>query len=65
MEIPNNQSLSIDDVIKVGVTVTNVGDVPGQDVVELYYSAPYNEIEKSSVNLGAFGKTQTVLQPGE
>lgn len=69
LEIPNGTSISLDgednSVIKVGVTVTNVGDVPGQDVVELYYSAPYDQIEKSSVVLGAYGKTQQILEPGE
>lgn len=69
LEIPNGSAISLDgeenSVIKVGVTVTNTGDVPGQDVVELYYSAPYSDIEKSSVVLGAYGKTQQVLDPGE
>ncbi len=53
--------------ITVGVEVTNTGSVAGQDVVELYYSAPYTTdgIEKSSLNLLAFGKTTQVLQPGE
>ena len=41
------------------VNVKNNGSVAGKDVVEVYYSAPYTEggIEKSSVVLGAFGKT--------
>lgn len=60
-----NNTLGIDDEIKVGVTVKNVGNAPGQDVVELYYSAPYDKIEKPSVALGAFGKTQKILKPGE
>lgn len=53
--------------IIIEVKVTNVGDVAGKDVVELYYTAPYYEdrgIEKSSKVLGAFGKTST-LKPGE
>lgn len=65
LEIPDKSNISVNDVIKVGVTVTNTGDMPGQDVVELYYSAPYYEIEKSSVSLGAYGKTQRILEPGE
>lgn len=67
LEHTNNTSLSKDGKIVVGVTVTNVGDMKGQDVVELYYSPPYtaNGIEKSSVTLAAFGKTTQVLEPGE
>lgn len=56
--------------IEVQVMVTNTGDTAGKDVVQLYYSAPYtdfdkeNSIEKSSVNLAAFDKTE-LLAPGE
>ena len=56
-----------DETISVTVKVTNVGDVAGKDVVELYYSAPYYEdrgIEKSDMNLCAYAKTDT-LEPGE
>lgn len=51
------------------VQVTNTGAVPGKEVVQLYYTAPYtdldiqNKIEKPIVNLVAFGKTQE-LAPG-
>lgn len=67
LEHTNNSTLNEDDIIKVGVLVTNTGNKPGQDVVELYYSAPYTEngVEKSSVNLAAFGKTIQVLDPGQ
>lgn len=53
--------------INVTVNVKNTGNYPGQDVVELYFTAPYtkNGIEKSAVNLAAFAKTPTTLQPGE
>ena len=50
--------------------VTNNGTVPGKDVVQLYYQAPYtaydieNGVEKAAVNLLDFGKTK-LLQPGE
>ena len=64
-------SVSIDgDEIKAVVTVTNVGQVPGRDVVQLYAQTPYgayekeNLVEKSAIQLLNFGKTQ-VLQPGE
>lgn len=54
------------DTVSVDVTVTNTGDTPGKDIVELYYTPPYTNggIEKSSVNLAAFDKTD-LLQPGE
>lgn len=54
------------DELTATVTVTNTGDYPGKDVVELYYSAPYTEgeIEKPYVVLGDFAKTK-LLQPGE
>lgn len=59
-------TLEKDTEISVTVKVTNTGDVAGKDVVELYYTAPYiaGEIEKSSVELGAFAKTSE-LQPGD
>lgn len=51
--------------ITVDVTVTNVGNVAGKDVVQLYYTAPYyvGGIEKSFVNLIDYGKTE-MLDPG-
>lgn len=62
----NGSTLDKDGDVTVKVTVTNTGDRAGKDVVELYYTAPYTkgEIEKSSVELGAFAKTDE-LQPGE
>ena len=62
----NGSTLTKDGDVVVKVTVTNTGDRAGKDVVQLYYSAPYTpgEIEKSSVELGAFAKTRE-LQPGE
>ncbi len=58
-------TLSKDGKVEAEVTVTNTGNVAGKEVVQLYYSAPYNEgeIEKSHVNLGAFEKTD-LIQPG-
>ena len=54
------------DEVKVEVKVTNIGNTPGKEVVQIYYSAPYNPggIEKSSVVLAAFDKTE-LLQSGE
>lgn len=55
-----------DGTISFDVTVTNVGDVAGKDVVEAYYNPPYTNggIEKASANLIEFAKTD-VLEPGE
>lgn len=54
------------DKITVDVTVTNTGDAAGKDVAEVYYTPPYENggIEKASVNLAAFAKTE-LLEPGE
>ena len=52
--------------VTVRVKVTNIGGRAGKDVVELYFSAPWhpeNGIEKSVIELAAFGKTGE-LAPG-
>ena len=52
--------------VTMQVRVTNTGNVAGKDVVEAYYSAPWNAksgIEKSAVELAAFQKTEE-LAPG-
>ncbi len=53
------------DTVSFDVAVTNTGDTAGKDVVEVYYNPPYNNggIEKASVNLIEFGKTN-ILEPG-
>lgn len=58
--------LSRDSKIEFDVEVTNNGQYPGKDVVELYYTAPYYEgkIEKAHKVLGAFAKTD-IINPGE
>lgn len=52
--------------ISFDVRVANTGSVAGKDVVEIYYTPPYTNtnggIEKSSVNLLDFAKTE-VLEP--
>lgn len=48
-----------DDTLTIKIKVTNIGDVAGKDVVQLYFSAPYikNGIEKAHVVLGTYEKT--------
>lgn len=66
--MPDGEMIDEDDTIEVQVTVKNTGDYAGKDVVELYYSAPYDydgtAIEKSHVVLGDFVKTN-LLAPGD
>ncbi len=52
------------DTVSFDVKVTNTGSTAGKDVVEVYFEPPYTNggIEKASVNLIQFGKTQ-ILEP--
>lgn len=58
-----------DTEINITVEVTNHGTMAGKDVVQLYFNPPYtefdidNKIEKSTVNLIAFEKTDDI-EPG-
>ena len=53
-----------DDTFTVKVTVTNSGDVPGKETVQIYFQSPYtdydkqNGIEKAAVELCGFAKTK-------
>ena len=64
----DGSTVKADDTIDVTVKVKNTGSRAGKDVVQLYYSAPYDyegsAIEKAYVVLGDFVKTE-LLQPGE
>ena len=58
------------DQFEVSVTVTNVGEMPGKETVQVYSQSPYtqydkdNKVEKASAALCGFGKTQ-ILDKGE
>ena len=56
-----------DGILTADVTVKNTGDVPGKDVVELYFLPPFEEgslPERSAIELAAFARTDE-LAPGE
>lgn len=63
-DISSTMSFENDDKLSVLATVTNTGDVPGKQVVQIYYNPAQGAISKPVRNLIEFGKTE-VLNPGE
>ena len=57
-------SKSFDSKLEVNVTVKNIGNVAGKEIVQLYLNAPVTEIEKPVQELKGFAKTK-LLKPGE
>ena len=65
-EKSSGTAVAQDDAIDVTVKVTNTGSYAGKEVVQLYYTAPYEEggIEKAHVVLGDFAKTGLIEAGG-
>ena len=65
-EPAKNANIKENEEIKLQVKVTNTGERTGRDVIEVYLTAQYypGEIEKSSVKLVGFQKTENII-PGD
>lgn len=69
----SNMNLKYDEATTtyvIDITVTNKGEKPGKEVVQIYVSSPYTKydmdhgVEKAAVSLVGFEKTG-ILEPGE
>lgn len=67
VEVPESTTLTETGEYTIKVKVTNVGNMAGKDVVQLYYTPQYyeGEVEKAYVNLLAFAKTDTLYPASE
>ncbi len=63
-EYTNAAATQKDGKIKVSVTVTNAGKMPGKEAVQVYYSAPNGKLLKPRYALAGFTKTK-LLEVGE
>ena len=52
------------ETISVSLSVTNTGDVPGKEVVQVYFAAPQGKLGKPARQLAGWQKTRK-LMPGE
>ena len=52
------------DEVEASVCVTNVGDLPGREVVQVYCSAPQGRLGKPARELAGYRKTR-LLEPGQ
>jgi len=63
-EISSPMASQKGDSIEINLSVKNTGNLPGKEVVQIYYSAPQGVLGKSSISLAAFQKSR-LLAPGE
>lgn len=76
--LPDKSEIHLDGTSTITVKVTNTGDIPGKDNVQLYLAMPYvkGQVEKSAIQLVGYAKTgeaaeaegfaeSVYLQPGE
>jgi len=59
----SNESLSMNGKLEVTVDVKNTGELPGQEVLQLYTSAHYTSVTPDVKRLRGFSKIQ--LEPGQ
>ena len=66
LSIPEGSEINRESEIVITLSVSNVGEFAGQDVIEVYLTPEYKdgEIEKPHVSLVAFAKT-AIINPGE
>lgn len=62
--VENIQACENDGMISVSAEVTNTGNFPGKEVVQVYYGAPQGKLGKPAKELIGFKKTR-LLAPGE
>ncbi|OFK56522.1 hypothetical protein HMPREF2811_01855 [Globicatella sp. HMSC072A10] len=60
----DSELLVNDKSVTINVSVTNIGEMPGKEVVQIYHEPPQGKLGKPKRNLIAFKKTE-LLQPGQ
>lgn len=60
----DSELLVNDRSVTINVSVTNIGEMPGKEVVQIYHEPPQGKLGKPKRNLIEFKKTE-LLQPGQ